>query len=77
MTLPIDYVDLARISGAALRAQRLAAGISSQEALSREIYKRTGLLVAQQRISDWERSFKFECDKRIALAIRAIVTESI
>lgn len=73
MQLVNRTVTVAYISGAALRAQRRAAGLSQQE-LAARLRAATGIQVAQQQVSRWEdpRLFEFGLDMAIAAALAGI-----
>jgi len=70
-TLIKRRVEYCYISGAALKAQRKAAGLS-QQALADLIRAATGHEIYHQKISRWEDLFEVELEPVIAYAIKKI-----
>ena len=74
-TLIKRRVECCYISGATLKAQRRAAGLSQQE-LADLIKAATGLEIYHQKISRWEDLFEVELDPTTAYVIKNILNRN-
>jgi hypothetical protein len=73
MTLIKRRVEFWYISGKALKAQRLAAGLS-QQALADLIKAASGIEINVMKISRMERAFEFSIEPELACVIQKILT---